>query len=130
MKERSGRMTTAVIPEVKKPTLRGVVNERVEKGAIFSTDELFSYNLLHDDGYWHGSVKHGDKEWTKYDTIEKVFHHTNNVESFWKLFKASVNSTHIHVFQKHMQSYLSEFTFRANHRERMNLMVDLLIDAV
>jgi transposase len=130
IKERGGRMTTAVIPDVKKPTLRAVVNERVEKGAIVSTDELYSYGLLNGDGYKHGAVKHGAKEWTAYDYVEKVFHHTNNVESFWKLFKASVRSTHIHVSTQHMQRYLGEFTFRQNHRDRVNLMFDLIIDAV
>jgi len=30
----------------------------------------------------------------------------------------------------HMDRYLREFTFRSNHRERENLMLDLLIVAV
>jgi len=123
-------MQSVVIPNVKKPTLRAVVNDRVEKGATVSTDELFSYGLLTGDGYTHGAVKHGAKEWAYYDYRQDVTHHVNHVESFWKLFKKSVASTHIHVSAKHMEMYLGEFTFRSNHRQMQNVMFDLLIGAI
>ena len=57
-------------------------------------------------------------------------HHVAHVESFWRMFKQSVKSTHIHISRKHMQTYLDEFTFRSNHREMRNAMFDLLIGAV
>ncbi|MEW5994144.1 MAG: IS1595 family transposase [Candidatus Zixiibacteriota bacterium] len=128
--ERSGQMTTEVIPDVKKATLREVVHRNVEPGAVVSTDELFSYNLLQGDGYAHGVVKHGAKEFAYYDYRQGVTHHTNTVEGFWKLFKASIRGTHVQVSQKYMQRYLDEFTFRMNHREMGNAMFDLLIGAV
>jgi transposase len=59
-----------------------------------------------------------------------VLHHTNSVESFWKLFKNSIRSTHIHVSSKYMHRYLGEFTFRSNHRQMTNAMFDLLVAAV
>lgn len=130
LKERDGRLQTEVIPNVKKDTLREVVLENVEKGSVVSTDELISYGLLEGDGYKHGSVKHGAKEWAYYDYRHGATHHTNSVESFWKLFKASVRSTHIHVSSKHMQRYLNEFAFRSNHRAKVNGMFDLLISAL
>jgi hypothetical protein len=49
---------------------------------------------------------------------------------FWRLFKASVRSTHVQISGKHMQRYLDEFTFRATHRERVNGMFDLLVGAL
>lgn len=130
IKERDGRMATEVIPNVKKATLRDVVLRNVEAGAIVSTDELMSYGLLEDDGYTHGHVKHGAKEFAYYDYRHGVTHHTNHVESFWKVFKHSVRSTHISISQKYMDQYLGEFTFRSNHREMKNAMFDLLIGAV
>lgn len=130
LKARGGRMTAEAIPNVKKATLREVVLRKVESGATVSTDELFSYGLLTSDGYQHGAVKHGAKEWSYYDYRHGVMHHTNNVESFWRLFKKSVASTHIHVSAKYMNRYLSEFTFRSNHRQMENAMFDLLIGAV
>jgi hypothetical protein len=89
-----------------------------------------SYGLLTDDGYTHGVVAHGKKEWSYYDYRHDAIHNVNGVESFWKLFKASIRSTHIHVSQKHMQKYLNEFAFRANHRVMQNAMFDLLIGAI
>lgn len=116
LKERDGRIQTEVIPNVRMETLRGVVTRSVEPGAIVSTDELVSYGLLVGDGYHHGSVNHSRKEWAYYDERHGVTHHTNSVENFWRLFKDSVRSTHIHVSQKYMSRYLDEFTFRSNHR--------------
>jgi transposase-like protein len=130
IKQRGGKMHAEVVPNVKLDTLRGVVLKTVQKGAIVSTDELISYDLLSRDGYTHGTVKHGAKEYVYYDWQHGVLHHTNHVESFWRLFKKSVASTHIHVSPKYMNRYLSEFTFRANHREMKNAMFDLQIGAV
>ena len=130
MKEREGRMATEIIPNVKKQTLRGATLRNVEPGSVVSTDELMSYGLLTGDGYTHGQVKHGAKEFAYYDYRHDVTHHTNHVENFWRLFKASVRSTHIHVSKDYMQRYLDEFTFRANHRGMQNAMFDLLIGAV
>ena len=130
MKEREGRMTTEIIPNVKKDTLRGVVLDSVKPGSTVSTDELYSYNLLTGDGYKHGAVKHGAKEYAYFDYRTGETHHVNTVEGFWRLFKASVRSTHVHVSPKYMHRYLSEFTFRANHRDRVNGMFDLLVGAL
>lgn len=127
MKEKGGRFRAEVIPNVKKPTLREVTHRNVEPGSLVSTDELMSYGLLNDDGYKHGQVVHSQKIWKYYDYRTDAWHDTNSVESFWKLFKASVRSTHIHVSKKYMDRYLSEFAFRSNHREKQNAMFDLLI---
>jgi transposase-like protein len=130
IKERGGRMFTEVIPNAKKATLREVVNRTVEKGSIVSTDEFASYGLLKGDGYRHGAVDHSRKEWAWHDRGFGATHHTNSVESFWRLFKASVAGTHIHISQQHLDRYLGEFSFRSNFRDRRNAMFDLLIGAL
>jgi transposase len=124
MVERGGRVRAEVIPDIRTATLRGVTLRNVAEGATVSTDELRSYNLLPGDGYQHGSVKHNAHVYVD------GAHHTNSVESFWRLFKKSVASTHIHISQKYAQRYLDEFTFRSNHREKRNAMFDLLIAAL
>lgn len=128
--ERGGNIKAVVIPNVKKETLRGVVLDNVEAGATVSTDELYSYNLLTGDGYEHGRVSHGKGEYAVYDYRSGNTFHVNTVEGFWRLFKASVRSTHVQISAKHMQRYLSEFTFRANNRNRVNGMFDLLVGAL
>ena len=130
IKARDGAIRTKVLPDIRKPTLRGVVLENVEPGSVVSTDELMSYGLLAGDGYQHGTVKHGDREYAFYDWRTGVTHHVNGVESFWKLFKHSVRGTHIHVSRQWMTSYLGEFAFRSNHRAAENQMFDLLIAAL
>jgi transposase-like protein len=127
MKERGGRLATEVIPDIRKDTLRNVVARNIKTGATVSTDELVSYGLLTGDGYEHGMVKHGAKEWSWYDYRTGATHHTNSVESFWKLFKASVRGTHIHISAKHAPKYLSEFAYRSNHRAMRNAMFDHLV---
>jgi transposase len=129
IKERGGRIHTEVIPDTKKTTLRAIVNETVEKGAIVSTDEFVSDGLLKDDGYEHGAVDHSRKEWAWTDHQTGTKHHVNGVESFWKLFKDSI-TTHIHISEKYMDRYLGEFSFRSNHRQKKNAMFDLLIAAL
>jgi transposase-like protein len=124
MKQRGGRMNTEILEDVKTASLREAMFKNVERGSTVSTDELLSYGLLSKEGYAHGSVKHSKKQW------KDGIHHTNSVESFWKLFKNSVRSTHISVSPKYMDRYLKEFTFRANHREMGNAMFDLLIASV
>lgn len=129
-KERGGKMHAEVIPNIRKETLRGVVARTVQSGATVSTDELMSYGLLAGDGFDHGTVRHGVKEYARQDDETGVTHHVNHVENFWRLFKNSVKSTHIHVSAKHMDRYLREFTFRSNHRAMENAMLDLLLGAL
>jgi transposase-like protein len=127
--ERKGCMIARVVPDAKTVSLRPIVLETVERGSIVSTDEHRSYGLLTKDGYRHGRVNHAQGEYARYVCKSLTFH-TNTVEGFWRLFKASVRSTHVHISPKHMQRYLDEFTFRANHRERVNGMFDLLVGAL
>jgi transposase-like protein/uncharacterized protein (DUF983 family) len=130
LKERGGRIETVVIPDVTTDTLKAVVTGAVEPGSKVSTDELLSYGLLASEGFQHGRVNHSEKDYAHYDYRLGDIVSTNNVESFWRLFKKSIASTHIHLSAKYMQRYLDEFTFRSNHRQMVNGMFDLLIGAV
>lgn len=128
-KERGGRLVAQIIPNVKMNTLKAETLAQVERGSVVSTDELLSYGLLEHEGYTHVAVKHGKKEWAVYDYRTQQLHHTNGVESFWRMFKHSVRGTHVSISQKWMKRYLDEFTFRANHRNEVNGMFDRLIAA-
>jgi transposase-like protein/ribosomal protein L37AE/L43A len=125
----SGEIRAEVIPNVKAETLRGVVLDNVAPGATVSTDQLWSYGLLSGDGYKHGRVNHTRKEWSRRDEHGERFS-TNTIEGFWRMFKVSVRSTHIHISKEHMQAYVSEFAFRSTHRAKLNAMFDLLIAAI
>lgn len=81
MKERGGPIATTVIPNVKLNTLWEAFGQRVERGATVSTDELMSYNLLTEEGYHHGTVKHHRKEWSRTDA-SGIRHSVNQVRRF------------------------------------------------
>lgn len=126
--ERGGAIQASVIPDVRKATLRENMIGHIEPGSTVSTDELMSYGLLSSDGFDHGTVRHGRKEYAR--EVNGVSHHVNRVEGFWRLFKASVQGTHVHISSKYMSRYLSEFTFRQNHRDKGNAMFDLLVSSL
>jgi transposase len=128
--ERGGRTVAKAVPNLRKESIRPFFYENVEKGAMVSTDEAPIYDLLKRKGYEHKAVNHSAKQYVAYNYRRNEWHHTNTIEGFWKLFKNSVNSTHIHVSGKYMDRYLGEFMFRSNHRQMANAMFDLLIAAV
>ena len=66
-------------------------------GSVVSADELYSCNLLTGDDFKYGVVKHGKKEYSHYDYRSGETFHVNTVEGFWRLFKASVRSTHVQI---------------------------------
>jgi len=130
MKERGGRMITKVIPDVTTATLRAEFEKHVAAGSTVSTDEAKAYGLVSREGWNHIRVNHSEKDYAHYDYRAKDTASVNGVENFWKHFKASVRGTHVHVSRKHMNTYLGEFTYRANHRDVGNAMFDALIAAL
>ena len=42
--------------------------------------------------------------------------HTNNVESYFSVFKRGMRGTYQHCKEKHLHRYLAEFDFRHNNR--------------
>jgi len=128
--ERGGRTIAKTVPNLKMDSVRPFIYENIKAGSAVSTDEASIYDLLSSAGYDHKSVNHSKKQWRKFNYRRDEYHHTNSVEGFWRLFKNSIKSTHIHVSPKYMDRYLREFTFRSNHRQMTNAMFDLLISAV
>jgi transposase len=128
--ERGGRTIAKSVPNLRMDTVRPFIYENIKAGSVVSTDEAAIYELLKGAGYDHKAVNHSKKQWRTFNYRRNEYHNTNSVESFWRLFKNSIRSTHIHVSEKYMDCYLREFTFRANHRQMTNAMFDLLISAV
>lgn len=122
--ERGGNIKTQVVPDVKRVTLRPVIQKHVEQGATISTDELSSYRTLSEWGYNHGTVDHGDEQWV--DGI----HHVNSVEGFWSHLKRGIVSTHAHVSRKHLNKYVEEFSFRYNNRKDPAGMFETLLSHI
>lgn len=122
MLEKDGDIVTEVVENVKRKTLHTHIEDHVKKGSTIHTDELLSYNGLDEKGYSHETVNHGAGEYSRGDV------HVNGTESFWKIFKNGVRSTHIQISQKHMQKYAKEFEFRHNNRKYPKKMFFCLVN--
>ena len=77
---------------------------------IVYTDELATYNQLKKQGYKHERVNHVAEIWAVGNA------HTNTIEGFWSVLKRGIDGVYHAVSQKHLQSYINEYSFRYNHR--------------
>jgi transposase-like protein len=128
MRERNGYIRCKVVPDASQKSLRGVFQQNIASGTVISTDEWRGYSLVIGDGHKHGTVCHGRGEYVNFDE-EGYRHDTNALESFWRLFKASVRGTHIQISKDKAQAYLDEFGFRQNFRDQGQMMFDVLLAA-
>ncbi len=105
-----GNVNTKVVPDTKAKTLKPIIAEMVEKGAIIVSDEWGSYKGLSTD-YQHEVVKHNEGKF-----MHNGFH-TNSIEGFWSLLKRGIFGIYHYASPKHLSRYCDEFSYRYNTRE-------------
>lgn len=111
MVERQGRMATVVVPSAKIATIMPHVKARVLPGATVYTDQFALYERpIPGAGCQHKRVHHSAHVYVQGDV------HTQTIEGFWSLVKRGIGGTHHAVSAKYLQGYLSEYTWRYNHR--------------
>src|SRR5271166_4383536 len=114
MVERKGRVVAIAAPDVKDSTLLGYVRDYVMPKSVIFTDELKGYDgikHIKDGGYRHRRIRHSARVYVKGDV------HTNTIEGFWSLVKRGIGGVYHSVSQKHLQSYLDEYSWRYNRRD-------------
>lgn len=122
MMERGGDVITMVVPNQCRVTLQPIVKANVLPGGELHTDELNSYKGLHNAGYRHMTVNHGEHEYVGFAGAT-----VNGIEGFWRHLKCSIQGTHISVSEKHLGAYTKEFEFRFNRRkDAASMLPDLL----
>ena len=104
MVEQNGKVKTVIVPDRKRKTLLPIVKRTVKRGSVIRSDKFRVYRELAVSGYTH-LVENGS------GTIN-----INNMEGYWSNFKKSIRGTHTFVSEKHLQSYLNEYSFRHNRR--------------
>jgi transposase-like protein len=111
--ERGGTIHVQVVTDTGKPAMHRYILENVEPGSALYTDMHSSYGGL-DAYYAHKTIDHG-KEYVSGDV------YTNNIESFWSLFKRSLGGTYISVSANHLSRYLDERIFAYTYRDSDDL---------
>ena len=107
--EKHSRVRVKVVETVRRHDLETQVREHVEKGSEVITDQLRSYNKLHDE-YVHNVINHAE-------CYAKGHVHTNGLENFWSLLKRGIKGTYVSVEPFHLFRYLDEQAFRFNERK-------------
>ncbi len=118
--ERGGRVIARVVPDTTKRTLLPHVIERIMPRSTVYTDEATVYDSLTGMGYRHKRVHHAAKVYVQGDA------HVNTLEGFWSLVKRGIGGVYHSVSSKHLQSYLSEYAWRYNHRDEASFRTLLL----
>ena len=103
------KVKAQVVPNTKRQTLHGFIEDNVEAGSTVYTDDFKSYRNL--EGYEHEFVKHSIGEYVN----EMI--HINGIESFWSMLKRAHKGTYHRMSVKHLNRYVNEFVVRHNIRE-------------
>ena len=120
MRERGGRTKAGVVANTTANTLQRAVHNHVEVGSTLHTDEHGAYVGLDGLFYTHESINHGSGEYVRDDV------HTNGIESVWAVMKRGIHGVYHHASPKHLDRYVSEFTFRLNDGNVKRLTLDRL----
>jgi len=110
MVERQGQVVALAVENVKRSTLLPHMVERILPKSMIYTDDMASYHGILPSRYGHRRINHSQKIYVMGDV------HTNTVEGFFSLVKRGIDGVYHSVSTKHLQSYLSEYAWRYNHR--------------
>jgi transposase len=122
--ERGGRVRASVAADRTKPTLHGKIREFVLPESMIFTDELSLYSGIDREYKGHKRVRHKARIYVEDDAG------TQNVESFFALFKNSVRGAHHCISAKYLPNYLDEYCFRWNLRKSDDSLFWPILDRV
>jgi transposase-like protein len=111
MLERGGKVRAFKVTDTKRKTLMPIIKKNIKKGSRVMTDEYRVYSDLHLN-YVHKKVNHNRGQYVVGNA------HTNTIEGFWSLLKRGILGIYHNVSRKHLDMYVSEFTFRYNNRKK------------
>ena len=82
-----------------------------------------AYDGLESNGYQHRRINHSAGVYVVGDV------HTNTIEGFWSLVKRGIGGVYHNVGKQYLQTYLDEYSFRYNRRDRGNLIFNDVLAA-
>lgn len=116
MVSRGGKVHAEPVENTQRHTLTNIIRRQTKKKTLVITDGYASYATL---GYYKKRFTHKVVNHSKWEYVRKegkLSVHTNTIEGFWSHLKRQVNGTHHSVSKQHLHSYVSEQTYRYNHR--------------
>jgi ISXO2-like transposase domain len=108
--ERGGELRSFRVENVDTRSIKPIVDANIDKESRLMTDQATYYKWIGKRFADHQSVDHGHEEWVRGDA------HTNNLESYYSVFKRGMRGVYQHCAQWHLHRYLAEFDFRHNNR--------------
>jgi hypothetical protein len=118
---RSGRVTAKVLSRVTAKDMQRFVREVVaDDVSLVATDDHLGYRSLWKHGIPHESVNHAAGEYVRGNV------HTANIDSFWSLLKRGIMGTFHQVSRDYLPLYVSEFSYRYNHRNDPDIFRSVL----
>jgi transposase-like protein len=110
MVERGGKVRSRVMKEVNSKNISAVLNAHVDSEASLMTDTSTVYPGPGKAFASHEMVDHSADEYVRGDA------YTNTAEGHFSQLKRSIDGTHHHVSEKHLDRYLAEFDYRYSTR--------------
>jgi transposase-like protein len=128
MREKGGRVKAGVIKDASAASIHRAVHQNIETGSTLHTDEHGGYLGLQGLFFDHERVNHSAGEYVR-DGVT-----TNGIESVWAVMKRGIHGVYHHASPKHLNRYVSEFTFRLNDgdvsRHTMDRLASLFSAAI
>jgi transposase-like protein len=123
--DRSGRITAKVLSRVTAKEMHRFVRQVVaDDVSLVATDDHAGYRNLYRHKLPHQAVNHAAGEYVRETVHGKV--HTANIDSFWSLLKRGIMGTFHQVSREYLPLYVSEFSFRYNHRNDPDIFRSVL----
>jgi transposase len=116
-----------MLPDVRRATIRPVIEATVVKGALAHTDEDDIYGRLEEWGYGHETVCHARGEDARDDDGDGFREvHVNPAEGLWSLLR-SWRRPHRGISQEKLPLYLGFFQLVHNARRRGKALLATLV---
>lgn len=97
--KRGGKVYAQPIPNVKGPTLKAIIDQRIVPDSIVYSDTMSSYSVLDVASFKHFRINHSE-------LFADQKNHINGIENFWNQAKRhlrrfnGIPATHFHLFLK------------------------------
>lgn len=117
-----------MISDASANSIHRAVHSNIKTGSTLHTDEHGGYVGLDGLFFSHERINHSAGEYVR-DGVT-----TNSIESVWAVMKRGLHGVYHHASPKHLDRYVSEFTFRLNEgdvkRHTMERLASLFSAAI